>query len=230
MKKKLISILLCGSALLSVPTCGYLRSVVKQQSRIEYEEKNKELIEKGKQLSAQSQNPKELLESVENTETTDSKNLQPKDFEDSEKKFKISVPNSWKEIDEIKKNNPEISIAVGDCDTNCYASLMYVSKKNLSSDITLEKYNNTLIQKINKEEKDNSGVYDVKDIEINGYKAKTFLLNSTVEFQSRSRYAVIELPNNFVCIRTWTKAGNWYNYMSTAQKIVSSFQSLNSGK
>lgn len=204
MKKFLISIFLCGVIGTNLSGCGFIDGF-------------KEGYDKGFTASAKKNDNSDANKPVE---------ASTKQIEDSDGKFQISVPKNWSELETIKKSEPRYCIAVGNKLDETYAGILNEPKENFSNEMTLDKFTDLCI-KSTKKIMNNAEVSDIKDAEINGYKAKTFEMRGSVNDINVVRiYAIVELPDCFVHVNTWTLPSKYDKNKDVLKSVISSFKEL----
>lgn len=200
MKKILISILLCGVIGMTLSGCGFIDG-----------------FKKGFDDAANKN---------DTTQTSNTTKESAKKFKDKDGKFQISTNDNWSESDEVKKSNPKFCIGVVNKANETYAGIIEQSKLDFTNNMTLDKYNELIIQGL-KKSLTNCEISDIKDTEINGYKAKTFLAKGTIkEIKFSYVYSVIELPDSFVNVTSWTFTSHFDKNKDELTKVTNSFQKL----
>lgn len=157
--------------------------------------------------------------------TTTKKNdeVKTKVMKSSDGKLQVSVPESWKEVSELKSINPLYVLGVGDKAGEMYLGVLSESKDNFK-DMTLEKYYEAITTQL-KTQIQNAEIANVKDAEINGCKAKTYEISGVVNnIKVTYSNAVIDSPKAFNQIYSWTLATKFSKNKATLENAVKTFK------
>ncbi len=158
--------------------------------------------------------------------TEKAQEVKTKDFKSPDGKLQITIPENWKQLDELKQINDKVSVAVGNKPNEEYATVISESKENFSKDMSLNQYYD-IISKQLKKQITNAEISDVKDSEINGCKAKTFKIKGEVQNIKVSYiYGIIESPNSYNQVVTWTLTTKFDKNKDQLTKVIESFKEL----
>lgn len=160
------------------------------------------------------------------SETAKDKKAKTKDFKSPDNKVQITIPDNWTQLDELKQINPKVSIPVGNKAAEKYAVVVSTSKENFSEKITLDQCYET-VAKYLKQTITNAEISEVKDAEINGRKAKTFVIKGEINNIKVSYvYAIVDSPKAFHEVSTWTLTTKFDESKDELTKVVTSFKEL----
>lgn len=104
--------------------------------------------------------------------------------------------------------------------------LLLNQKNDFGDGMTLDKYSDLIVKSLKGQIKNNE-FSEIKDAEINGCKAKTFLIKGEVkDIKASYIYAVIELPNSYVHVVTWTLTSRYDKNKDKLIKVINSFKEI----
>lgn len=160
------------------------------------------------------------------SETAQAKKVKTKDFKSPDNKLQLTVPEDWNQLDELKQINSAICLPVGNKLSEKYAAVISTSKENFSKEMTLNQFSD-LVLKNSKSTITNAEISEVKDAEINGRKAKTFIVKGEVNNVKISYvYAIVDSPNAFNTVFSWTFTTKFNENKDELTKVINSFKEL----
>ena len=150
----------------------------------------------------------------------------PKDIKSEDGKVQLTIPKDWEELSELKQVNEKICLGVGNKYKEKYGQVISESKEDFSKDITLDEYNNIIVEQV-RAQISNGEFSKCKDIEINGYKAKIFEIKGEVsKVKVAYLYAIIDAPNSFNQVITWSLQSKYEQNKEELNKVIQSFKEV----
>lgn len=135
----------------------------------------------------------------------------------------ITVPESWSTAD---LQNKEANIQLADKSKQKCVLTASNSKKDFASSVSLDKFY-ALISDSMKKNLGNAVVSNVKDVTINGKKAKQFeILGEFNGLKLKYNIALIESNKAFHQVTAWTLASKFDESKKDFDKIINSFKEL----
>ncbi|WP_035294134.1 DcrB-related protein [Clostridium sp. KNHs214] len=161
--------------------------------------------------------------STKQSNTTTKKAEASKKIKSKDNICQVTVPDSWKTATNL---NDVANIQVANMSKEKYLITISESKDNFSDSMTLDEYTKIVSQNLSKSVV-NSKLSSVKDLTINGQKAKQLELTGEVN-KVKAGYiiTVVQTKKNFHQIITWTMGKYFDEYKDDYHKIINTFKEL----
>lgn len=138
----------------------------------------------------------------------------------------LSVPNSWSKQSDL---NAQATLQVANPREEVYAIIIRESKSAFPSGTKLDTVTN-LGQNNLRKSLTNAEISPVSSTTIGGFPAKQFDAGGTVSgLKAKYLYAVVESPNNFYQIMTWTLYDRYDRNKAILQEVINSFKEVGGG-
>ncbi len=145
----------------------------------------------------------------------------------TDNRAQLTVPGNWQKRTDL---HDEAEIQAANLFKEQYVIVMSESKIDFSDDLTLKDFTDLIIGSTKKTIND-VVITEVKTVKVNGYDANQFEITGTVDkVKARWLYTLIEAPNNFHQIVTWSLQSKFEQNRETFMEVINSFKELESDK
>lgn len=139
-------------------------------------------------------------------------------------KFQLTVPGNWKAETGL---NDDATLQAASRFSELYAIVIPESKEDFAENADIDFITDIVRGNLQKISSD-AVLSEPIAVKINGYNARQFEASATVEkMKAKYIYAVIETPQNYYQVMTWTLASRYDKGRGTLVNVINSFKELN---
>ncbi len=139
-------------------------------------------------------------------------------------KFQLTVPGNWKTETVM---NDAAKLQASNRFSELYTVVIRESKEDISETVDLDYYTEIVRGNLQKAAADVVMAEPVA-VSINGYNARQFEASATVQnIKAKYIYAVLETPQGFYQIITWTLTSRYEKGKETLINVINSFKEIN---
>jgi hypothetical protein len=150
----------------------------------------------------------------------------PKTITSKDGKAQLSVPSTWREDVTL---NPVASLQAANTIGEMYVAVITEGKEDFSKDMTLDKFA-SLAQQQQGQRIESANFTTPVRTTINGYPAVQYEVNGTIQNVNLAYLnTIVETPNNFHQILTWTLKSKFDANKPTLQQVAQSFKEVQGG-
>jgi hypothetical protein len=155
------------------------------------------------------------------------KSQKPQVLTGTDGKFQLTVPGNWRTETVM---NDVATLQASNRFSELYTVVIRESKEDISEAVDLDYYTEIVRGNLQKAATDVVMAEPVA-VSINGYNARQFEASATVQnVKAKYIYAVLETPQGFYQIITWTLTSRYEKGKETLINVINSFKEINDGE
>jgi hypothetical protein len=141
-------------------------------------------------------------------------------------KFQLTVPGNWKTETDL---NEEATLQAANRFSELYVIVIRESKEDFGETPTIDVVTDIVRDNLQKTASD-AVLSESVPVNINGYNARQFEASATVQnMKAKYIYGVIETPQNYYQVITWTLASRYEKGRETLINVINSFKETGGG-